>query len=29
MNTLVEGGKPIYSGEELGRLKKSLPIVWR
>ena len=29
MNTLVEDGKPIYNGEELGNLKNSLPIVWR
>lgn len=29
MNTLVRDGKPIYSGEELGELKDSLPIVWR
>ena len=29
MNTLVEDGKPIYTGKELGELKKSLPIVWR
>ena len=29
MNTIVENGKPLYSGEELGRLKDSLPIVWK
>ena len=29
MNTLVENGSPVYSGDELGQLKKSLPIVWR
>ena len=29
MNTLVEDGKPIYTGKELGELKNSLPIVWR
>ena len=29
MNTLVDNGTPIYSGEELGRLKSSLPIVWK
>ena len=29
MNTLVENGSPIYSCDELGQLKKSLPIVWR
>ncbi len=29
MNTLVENGSPIYNGDELGKLKKSLPIVWR
>ena len=29
MNTLIEDGKPIYNGKELGDLKNSLPIVWR
>jgi hypothetical protein len=29
MNTLVENGSPVYSGDELGELKRSLPIVWR
>ena len=29
MNTIVENGKPLYSGEELGRIKDSLPIVWK
>ena len=29
MNTIVENGKPLYDGDDLGRLKKSLPIVWR
>jgi hypothetical protein len=28
MNTLKVDGKPVYSGEELGALKQSLPIVW-
>lgn len=28
MNTLKVDGKPVYSGEELGALKHSLPIVW-
>ncbi len=28
MNTLKQDGKPVYSGEELGALKQSLPIVW-
>lgn len=27
-NTLKEDGKSIYSGQELGKLKSSLPIVW-
>jgi len=29
MNVLKEDGKPIYSGNELGSLRSSLPIVWR
>ena len=29
MNVLKEDGKPIYSGNELGDLRSSLPIVWR
>ncbi|MFL2950142.1 MAG: hypothetical protein ACJZ40_07145 [Candidatus Poseidoniaceae archaeon] len=29
MNTLKADGKPVYTGEELGALRKSLPIVWR
>lgn len=29
MNTLVDDGSPVYSGDELGELKRSLPIVWR
>ena len=29
MNTLKQDGKPVYSGEELGALRESLPIVWR
>lgn len=29
MNTLKLEGKPVYSGDELGRLKHSLPIVWK
>ncbi|GIR00074.1 MAG: hypothetical protein CM15mP8_2710 [Methanobacteriota archaeon] len=29
MNTLKSDGKPVYSGDELGRLKHSLPIVWK
>ena len=28
-NTIKDGGKPIYSGVQLGELKASLPIVWR
>ena len=28
MNTLKQDGKPVYTGEELGALKQSLPIVW-
>ena len=27
-NTIKDGGKPIYSGVQLGELKASLPIVW-
>ena len=27
-NTLKENGTSLYSGQELGRLKSSLPIVW-
>ena len=29
MNVLKEDGKPIYTGNELGDLRSSLPIVWR
>jgi hypothetical protein len=29
MNTLRQDGKPVYTGEELGALRDSLPIVWR
>ncbi len=29
MNTLKQDGKPVYTGEELGTLRESLPIVWR
>ena len=29
MNTIVEDGKALYSGQELGKLKSSLPIVWK
>ena len=29
MNTLKQDGKPVYTGEELGALRESLPIVWR
>ena len=29
MNTLKQDGKPVYTGEELGALRASLPIVWR
>ena len=29
MNTIVEDGKPLYSGAELGKLKAALPIVWK
>ena len=29
MNTLKQNGKPVYTGEELGELRNSLPIVWR
>ena len=29
MNTIIDSGKPLYTGEELGRLKEALPIVWR
>ena len=29
MNTLKQDGNPVYTGEELGRLRDSLPIVWR
>ena len=29
MNTIVEDGKALYSGQELGQLKSSLPIVWK
>ena len=28
MNTLKLDGNPVYSGDELGALKQSLPIVW-
>lgn len=28
MNTCKIDGKPLYTGEELGALKASLPIVW-
>ena len=29
MNVLKEDGKHIYTGNELGELRSSLPIVWR
>ena len=29
MNVLKEDGRPIYTGNELGELRSSLPIVWR
>ena len=29
MNILKEDGKPIYTGDELGKLRSCLPIVWR
>ena len=29
MNTLKQNEKPVYTGEELGELRNSLPIVWR
>ena len=29
MHTLKQDGKPVYTGEELGELRQSLPIVWR
>ena len=29
MNTIVEDGKPLYSGAELLKLKAALPIVWK
>ena len=28
-NTLKVDGKPVYTGDQLGRLKSSLPIAWR
>ena len=28
-NTLKVDGVPVYSGEQLGKLKSCLPIVWR
>jgi len=28
-STLKVDGKPVYTGPELGKLKASLPIVWR
>ncbi len=28
MNTCKVDGKPLYTGQELGALKASLPIVW-
>ena len=28
-NTLKVDGSPVYSGEQLGKLKSCLPIVWR
>ncbi len=28
MDTCKVDGKPVYSGQELGALKASLPIVW-
>lgn len=28
-NTLKVDGKPVYTGDQLGELKSSLPIAWR